>query len=215
MKDQFDHVCTWVFDLDNTLYPRSAGLFDQMDAIMDAWIMRELGVNSAAAREMRSGYLEEYGTTLNGLMHHYGIDADAFLRDTHELDLSNLAPAPDLRAQIAALPGRRIVFTNGSRRHADRVTQALGLGGVFDAQYGIEDADYISKPQRQAFDRVFAAEGLVPDTSAMFEDMAENLHIPFGLGMSTVLVSPTPVATLPHIHHVTDDLAGFLSRING
>ena len=215
MKDQFSHVRTWVFDLDNTLYPRSSGIFDQMDGLMNAWIMRELGVTEDAAEALREDYLARYGTTLHGLMTHHGIDPDPFLHETHELDLGTLEPVPHLRARIEALPGRRIVFTNGSRRHADRVTQALGLAGAFDAHYAIEDAGYVSKPHRSAFDRVFAAEGLEPGRAAMFEDMAENLMVPHGLGMRTVLVSPLEVAALPHVHHVTDDLADFLSRITG
>lgn len=216
MKDQFDHVRTWVFDLDNTLYPRSSRLFDQMDIRMNNWIMQAVGVSYDQAHDMRVGYLAQYGTTLTGLMQHHAIDPDAFLLDTHELDLSNLAPALHLRAEIDKLPGRRIVFTNGSRRHADRVTEALGLRGAFDAHYGIEDAKYVSKPTQQAFDLVFEAEALTPTTSAMFEDMAENLVIPHNLGMKTVLVAEddTP-EDHAHVHHVTDDLADFLSRING
>ena len=215
MKDQFEHVRTWVFDLDNTLYPRSAGIFDQMDGLMNAWIMREIGVDEATAQTMREEYLERYGTTLGGLMTHHDIDPDPFLHETHELDLGRLEPAPALRAQIEKLPGRRIVFTNGSRRHADRVTEALGLANLFDAHYAIEDAGYVSKPARTAFDRVFAMEGLMPERAAMFEDMAENLLVPHGLGMRTVLVTPTPDRLDPveHIHHVTDDLTHFLSRI--
>ena len=215
MKDQFDHVRSWVFDLDNTLYPPTARLFDQMDARMNAWITREIGVTPQEAQALREGYLTQYGTTLGGLIEHHGIDADEFLRDTHELDLKNIAPALHLRAEIDRLPGRKIVFTNGSRRHADRVTEALGLTGAFDAHYGIEDAKYVSKPRPEAFDRVFEAEGLTPERSAMFEDMAINLTIPYKLGMRTVLVSQEDVAQPDHVHHVTDDLAQFLSRING
>ena len=215
MKDQFNHVRSWVFDLDNTLYPPTARLFDQMDERMRAWIVREIGISTDAAQELSQGYLAKYGTTLAGLMRHNDIDAASFLLETHTLDLSHMLPVPDLRTQIESLPGRKIVFTNGSRHHADKVTEALGLTGAFDAHYGIEDAKYVSKPHPEAFDLVFSAEGLTPENSAMFEDMAENLQIPHALGMQTVLVSPEPVAKLNHVHHVTDDLARFLSRING
>ncbi|WP_316012863.1 pyrimidine 5'-nucleotidase [Roseobacter sp. HKCCA0434] len=215
MKQHFDHVDTWVFDLDNTLYPPSAGIFDQMDGLMNDWIARELRVSHDDAQAMRESYLEQYGTTLGGLMLNHGIDADAFLAETHDLDLGEIEMKPALRAAIDALPGRKYVFTNGSREHARRVTAALGLDGVFDQHYAIEDANYISKPRREAYDRVFAAAELQGHTAAMFEDMAENLIVPHSLGFRTVLVHPHIKEDhgLEHIHHVTDDLTGFLRRL--
>ncbi len=213
MKQHFDHVREWVFDLDNTLYAPTSGIFDQMDDLMTLWITRELKIGVAEAEALRHHYLAEYGTTLGGLIKHHGIDPDDFLEKTHALDLTVLAPDPLLREGIAALPGRKIVFTNGSRAHAERVVRARGLDGAFDVLYGIEDAGYVSKPDGRAFKTVFEEARLDPDAAAMFEDTLVNLHIPHRLGMRTVLVGDDAHDAHDHVHHATDDITDFVSRL--
>lgn len=211
-KHAFRHVQTWVFDLDNTLYPPQVRLFDQINARMSAYVMRELGLPRAEADALRHSYWKDHGTTLAGLMTHHGIDPDPYLVEVHAIDFSVLPPAPDLAARIGALPGRRIVYTNGSAPYAARVIEARGLDGLFDAVYGIEDAGYRPKPQRAAFEAIFARDGLDSTRAAMFEDDDRNLAAPHAMGMRTVLVGPDPVPA-PHIHHHTDDLAGFLGQL--
>lgn len=213
-KHQFSHVTTWVFDLDNTLYPPSVRLFDQIEVRMTDWVMRSLGVGRAEADRLRAHYWSVHGTTLAGLMREHGIDPGPYLTDVHEIDFSVLAPDPPLRAAIDALRGRKIVYTNGSAPYARQVIAALGLSGLFDAIYGIEEADFHPKPDRAAFERVFDRDGMEPASAAMFEDDPRNLAVPHALGMRTVLVAPRP-APAPHIHHHTDDLAGFLARLTG
>lgn len=213
-KDQFSHVTTWVFDLDNTLYPPSARLFDQIEVRMTAWVMQSLGVARDEADRLRAHYWSHYGTTLAGLMREHGVDPGPYLTDVHDIDFSGLAPDPALRAGIAALPGRRIVYTNGSSPYAHRVIAARGLTGLFDAVYGIEHADFHPKPERAAFDRVFRRDGIDATRAAMFEDDPRNLAVPHAMGMRTVHVAPVPEPA-PHIHHHTDDLAGFLARLAG
>ena len=213
-KNQFSHVTTWVFDLDNTLYPPSVRLFDQIEVRMTDWVMRSLGVGRAEADRLRANYWSVHGTTLAGLMREHGIDPGPYLTDVHEIDFSVLAPDPTLRAAIDALPGRKIVYTNGSAPYARQVIAALGLSGLVDAIYGIEEADFHPKPDRAAFDRVFGRDGMEPASAAMFEDDPRNLAVPHALGMRTVLVAPRP-APAAHIHHHTDDLAGFLARLTG
>ena len=208
----FDAVRVWVFDLDNTLYPPATRLFDQIDRRMTAYVMRELGLPEAAADRLRHDYWQTYGTTLAGLIAHHGIDPDPYLDEVHDIDFSALAPDPALRAGIAALPGRRIVYTNGSSPYARRVIAARGLDGLFDAVYGVEHAGYRPKPQPEAFAAVFAADGLDPARAAMFEDDPRNLRVPHRLGMRTVHVAPDPEPA-DHIHHHTTDLAAFLHRI--
>lgn len=208
----FDAVRVWVFDLDNTLYPPATRLFDQIDRRMTAYVMRELGLPEAAADKLRHDYWQTYGTTLAGLIAHHGIDPDPYLDEVHDIDFSALAPDPDLRAGIAALPGRRIVYTNGSSPYARRVIAARGLDGLFDAVYGVEHAGYRPKPQPEAFATVFAADGLDPARAAMFEDDPRNLRVPHRLGMRTVHVAPDPEPA-DHIHHHTTDLAAFLHRL--
>ncbi|AMY69932.1 pyrimidine 5'-nucleotidase [Frigidibacter mobilis] len=210
----FTHVAHWVFDLDNTLYPPSARLFDQIEQRMTAWVMEALKVERAEADRLRRHYWQLYGTTLAGLMHEHGLDPAPYLVDVHDIELDRLTPDPALRAGIAALPGRRIVYTNGSAPYAERVLAARGLSGLFDAVYGVEHAGFRPKPERAAFEAVFAADGLDPARGAMFEDDPRNLAAPHEMGMRTVHVAPE-AAPAGHIHHHTDDLAGFLARLRG
>ncbi|SDE46709.1 pyrimidine 5'-nucleotidase [Limimaricola pyoseonensis] len=209
----FSHVRAWVFDLDNTLYPPRMRLFDQIEVRMRAWMRRELSIDDAEADRLRADYWTRYGTTLAGLMAEHGLPADDFLRDVHEIDFGALEADPALAAAIAALPGRRIVYTNGTRPYALQVLKARGLTGVFDAVYGVEHAGLVPKPERAAFEAVFALDDLAPDQGAMFEDDPRNLAVPHAMGMRTVLVGPPEATRADHIHHHTDDLAGFLSQL--
>ena len=208
----FSHVRAWVFDLDNTLYPPSARLFDQIEVRMTAWVMQTLGVDRAEADRLRRHYWATYGTTLAGLMREHDVDPAPYLTDVHDISLHALMPDPALAAHIRALPGRRIVYTNGSAPYAERVLAARGLGGLFDAVYGVEHAGYRPKPERAAFEAIFTRDGLTPTTAAMFEDDARNLAAPHDMGMRTVHVAPA-AQPAPHIHHHTDDLTGFLARL--
>ncbi len=208
----FTRVETWVFDLDNTLYPPAARLFDQIEARMTAYVMVTLGVARDEADRLRADYWRLYGTTLAGLMHEHGIDPVPYLEDVHDIALDHLAPDPALARAIGALPGRRVVYTNGSAPYARRVLDARGLSGAFDAVFGVEHADFRPKPDRSAFETVFATAGIDAARAAMFEDDARNLAAPHAMGMRTVHVAPLPEPA-PHIHHHTDDLAGFLGRL--
>jgi putative hydrolase of the HAD superfamily len=168
----FSHVTNWVFDLDNTLYPPQARLFDQIEIRM---------------------------TT-------------PYLTHVHDVSLENLTPDPALRAGIAALPGRRFVYTNGCAPYAERVLDARGLSGLFDGIFGVEHADFHPKPDRIAFETVFSRAGLDTARAAMFEDDPRNLSVPHQMGMRTVHVAPEP-APAPYIEHHTDDLADFLAQL--
>ena len=211
-KTSFQHVTDWVFDLDNTLYPPQARLFDQIEQKMIDYMVSALGVAAAEANRLRSEYWRLHGTTLAGLMHEHNVDPEPFLVAVHDISLTHLAPDPALAAAIAALPGRRVVYTNGSAPYAERVLAARGLDGLFDGIYGVEHAGYRPKPHHDAFQTVFDKAGITPARAAMFEDDPRNLAVPHGLGMRTVLVAPEPL-TAEHIHHHTDDLSGFLSRL--
>ncbi len=212
VAQHFSHVRHWVFDLDNTLYPPGAQLFDLIERKMTAWVMRELQVDHAEANRLRAAYWRDHGTTLSGLMQVHGIDPWPYLRDVHDISLEALSPNPPLAEAIRALPGRRIVYTNGDGEYAERVLAALGLDQVFDAIYGIEHAGWQPKPHQAAFDAVFGTDRLDPQTGAMFEDDIRNLAVPHALGMRTIHVAPVPEAQ-PHIHHHTADLTGFLVQL--
>ena len=211
-RDAFSHVDAWVFDLDNTLYPPSARLFDLIEVRMTAWVMRELRVDRAEADRLRRQYWRDHGTTLAGLMRLHDVDPAPYLQDVHDISMESLTPDPDLAARIRSLPGRRIVYTNGCAPYAERVLAARGLSNLFDAVYGVEHADFHPKPDRAAFDRIFATDGIVTARAAMFEDDPRNLAVPFELGMRTVHVAPDATGAA-HIHHHTDDLSRFLGQL--
>ncbi len=212
VADAFSHVSHWVFDLDNTLYPPEARLFDQIEVRMTDWVMSALAVDRPTADRLRREYWHAYGTTLAGLMAEHDVDPAPYLTHVHEISLEHLDTDPDLRDRIADLPGRRIVYTNGSAPYAERVIAARGLDGLFDAVYGVEHANFRPKPERNAFEMVFATDGVDPQAAAMFEDDPRNLAAPHEMGMRTIHVAPEPDPA-PHIHHHTDDLAGFLARV--
>lgn len=212
VRQNFQHVDTWVFDLDNTLYPPRYRLFDQIEVRMTRWVMDALSVTRDEADRLRQHYWDRYGTTLAGLMREHGVDPGPYLHEVHDIDFSVLPADPELAARIADLPGRRIVYTNACEPYAHRVLEARGLTGLFDAVYGVEHAGFRPKPEREAFEAVFAADGLSPERAAMFEDDARNLRVPHALGMRTVHVAPQ-AEPADHIHHHTDELADFLARL--
>ncbi|WP_283638929.1 pyrimidine 5'-nucleotidase [Marinovum algicola] len=211
-KEYFSHVAHWVFDLDNTLYPPESRLFSQIEPRMTAYVMQALGVTEAEASHLRVHYWKTYGTTLSGLMREHDVDPTPYLEDVHRIDFSVLTPDPELAARIRALPGRRIVYTNGTSPYAEEVLAARGLSGLFDAVYGVEHAQFRPKPEREAFEAIFARDGTDPARAAMFEDDPRNLAAPHAMGMRTVHVAPERLLA-DHIHHHTDNLSRFLSGL--
>lgn len=200
---------TWVFDLDETLYPPSTPLFPQIEGRMVRWTADLLRVPEPEARRLCRSWWEKHGTTLAGLMEEHGMDPDPFLADVHDIDFGVLDPDPALRAALAALPGRRIVHTNGTAPYAERVLEARGLAGLWDGIWGVEHAGHAPKPQEANYRAVWAADGLDPARSAMFEDTARNLRVPHAHGMVTVHVSGAPDREV-HVDHHTSDLAATL-----
>jgi putative hydrolase of the HAD superfamily len=211
-KQSFSHVRQWVFDLDNTLYPPAARLFDQIEVKMTTYVMETLKVGQSEADRLRSQYWRDYGTTLAGLMREHDLDPVPYLVAVHDISLEHLLPDPELAAHVANLPGQKIVYTNGSAPYAERVLAARGLTGLFDGIYGVEHAEYHPKPERRAFDRVFERAGIAPQQAAMFEDDPRNLAAPHDMGMRTVYVAPEPLEA-EHIHFHADDLTRFLSQL--
>lgn len=214
VNDSFHHVRAWVFDLDDTLYPPSARLFDQIAARMTDWVMQTLNVTRPEADHLRDRYWRLHGTTLAGMMAEHGMDPVPFMDHVHDICLAGLEPDAVLARHIGQLPGRRFVYTNGSAPYAERVLAARGLSGLFDGIYGVESANYSPKPNHGAFQTVFALAGIDPAAGAMFEDDARNLAVPHAMGMRTVHVAPAAMPA-PHIHHHTPDLTGFLAQVVG
>jgi len=212
-----DHVTDWVFDLDNTLYPARCNLFAQVDRRIALFIADLLRLDVPAARELQKRYFREHGTTLRGLMTHHGVDPEAFLQFVHEIDVAVVPPSPALDAALARLPGRKFIFTNGSVAHADRVMARLGVAHHFDAVFDIAAAGYLPKPDPASYRSLIQRFAIEPAAAAMIEDLPRNLRPAAALGMTTVLVltgeewARTDDAG-DHIHHVTDDLVGWLGE---
>jgi putative hydrolase of the HAD superfamily len=222
----FERTQVWIFDLDNTLYPADCKLFAQVDIKMGEFISRLLGVPFEYARHLQKTYYRQFGTTLNGLMHVHRMDPKPFLDYVHDLDLSVVREHPELAAAIDRLPGRKLIFTNGSRAHAERVAGKLGVLQCFEGIFDICDANYVPKPTASCYDHFCRAHSVEAFAAAMFEDIPHNLEAPHALGMTTVLVRsdanddhPTQkqirawIEPPEHVHHVTFDLAGFLERV--
>jgi putative hydrolase of the HAD superfamily len=218
---RFDAVESWVFDLDNTLYPHHL-LWQQVDDRIRAYVAKFLGVTAEDAFRVQKDYYKRYGTTMRGLMAEHNVDTDDYLEFVHEIDHSPLEPNPALGAAIEQLPGRKLILTNGTRKHAEAVMRRLEIDRHFEDVFDIAAADLDPKPMPQVYDRFLKKHGVDPTRAAMFEDLARNLEVPHALGMTTVLVVPDSTREVlrevwenqgrdaPHVDHVTDNLAGFL-----
>jgi putative hydrolase of the HAD superfamily len=217
---------TWVFDLDNTLYPADCDLWPKIDQRIMLYLGHLFGLDGMSARALQKYYYERYGTTLRGLMEEHGIGPDDFLNFTHDIDRSSLLPNPALATAISALPGRKLILTNGSREHALRTAGALGLEAMFDDIFDIADADFVPKPAALAYERFLDRHEVDPARAVMFDDLTRNLLIPHEKGMTTVLVVPKPGQmdhreafeitlgeTDLHIDFVTSDLVQFLREM--
>jgi len=218
----FSSVQTWVFDLDNTLYPHDLNLWQQIDERIRKFVSDFLRVTHEEAFRVQKDYYRRYGTTMRGLMAEHGMMPDDFLEFVHQIDHSPLLPNPALGAAIERLPGRKLILTNGTRKHADAVMRRLEIDRHFEDVFDIAAADLDPKPLPQVYDRFLHKHGVDPRRAAMFEDLARNLSVPYELGMTTVLVVPEKTREVfregwelegrdaPHVDHVTDDLAEFL-----
>ena len=181
----------WIFDLDNTLHDASARIFPSMHEQINAYLRRHFDLDEAGANEMRRGFWLRYGTTLNGLMRHYGTDPRRFLAETHRFpELTDMVVHENaLRHALARLGGRKLVFSNAPRHYVEGVLRAMGVGRWFDAVYTIEDARFRGKPAAHGFHLLLRQHDLDPHRCAFLDDSLENLRTAKRLGMSTVWVS--------------------------
>jgi len=202
----------WIFDLDNTLYPASVDLFGQINVKMSNYIMNLLNVDKVAADKLRAAYWKKYGTSLAGLMQNYKIDPDDFLTTVHDIDFSVLQKDPNLLDALNNLPGKKLVYTNGTAPYAREVLKHRELLDIFDEIYGIEDATYIPKPLPEAFEIIFSKANIVHNRSAMFEDEVRNLEVPFKLGLKTILVSDVK-SNKKYVDYTVKCLSDFLRQI--
>ena len=212
MSADLAHIDTWLFDLDNTLYPAESEYMALIEGKMTDFVERETGLPRDQARALQKKYYHEHGTTLAGLMANHGMAPKAFLDEVHDVSMDRLVPDPALRDAIHRLPGRRLIFTNGSLGHAERVLGHLGLDHLFEDVFAIETADYLPKPAMATFEKISVLHRVSAPVTAFFEDSEKNLAPAATLGMTTVLVGAHAVAsTADFVHHRTQDLAGFLT----
>ncbi len=222
----FRPIQAWIFDLDNTLYPRHSNLFQQIDARIQSYVQKLLDVSHDDAKVIQKTFYREHGTTLRGLMVEHDIDPDEFLEFVHDIDHSPVEPDPALGAAIARLPGRKFIFTNGSRPHAEKVAGRLGVTDHFEDIFDIVAADLVPKPERETYERFINRFDVLPQNAAMFEDLARNLKVPKVIGMRTVLIVPSGASEVvhetweaeghngdAHVDFITDDLAGFVAAV--
>lgn len=212
-----NHIDSWIFDLDNTLYPASARLFSQIDARMGAYIQRLLQVDPIEAHRVQKSFFHSHGMTLPGLMVEHGVDPHEFLADVHDVDVDVVTPHPELAALIARLPGRKFVFTNADAPYAERVLARLGLSDSFDALHDIHALSYVPKPAASAYSHLCQAHGIDPDRAVFVEDMARNLAPAKAIGMTTVWIDngseQGPGESRDHIDITITDIGTWLAEV--
>jgi putative hydrolase of the HAD superfamily len=217
-RPPLNEIETWIFDLDNTLYPASCNLFAQIESRMAAFICAELSITVDEAHVLRRHYYQTHGTTLRGLMIEARVEPERFLDYVHAIDVTPVKPAPTLDAALGALPGRKLIFTNASTYHAARVLNRLGIARHFEDIFDIHAAEYLPKPDHSAYTRFVARFGVDAPRAAMVEDIAKNLIPAHALGMTTAWVAGGPdwaraESDALHIHHRVEDLTQWLSEV--
>ena len=218
LSSPFQSIDTWIFDLDNTLYPASSRLFDQVDRRITEYIMQALDLEWDDAHKKQKLFFREYGTSLSGMMEVHNIPANEYLEYVHNIDLSPLAPSPALNQALEQLPGRKVIFTNGSTAHAKNVTEKLGITHHFDATFDIVDCEFTPKPDLIVYEKMLSTLSINPKSAVMIEDMARNLVPAAALGITTVWVRTEEAWAVEgaggdHIDHIVDDLTEWLNSI--
>lgn len=217
MNPALSHVRTWIFDLDNTLYPVSANLFAMIDARIGQYVQKLLGLSAEEAHRVQKGYFHAHGTTLAGLMAEHGTDPHHYLADVHDVDMSVLEVNEALVEALARLPGRKLIFTNADAPYTTKVLDRLGLGETFEAIHDVHATAYRPKPDPLAYQGLCDAYGLDPRESLFVEDMARNLAPAKAIGMTTVWIDngseQGPGEDRSFIDYTVTDLGAWLHSI--
>ncbi len=218
MRPDLAHVESWIFDLDNSLYPASCNLFELIDQRMGAYIQRLLAVDATEARRVQKGYFHAHGTTLAGLMAEHGVAPRDFLDFVHDIDLARLTADPVLVAALDRLPGRKFIFTNADESYAGRVLDKLGLANAFDGMHDIHAMDYVPKPHPSAYQAICDRHGIDPTRALFADDMVRNLLPAKAIGMTTLWVDNgseqgPESGSQEHVDHCAADIASWLNEI--
>ena len=209
----------WLFDLDNTLYSGDTRVFDQVDKKMSIFISNKLSVTIEEAKKIQKNYFHQYNTTLNGIIKNHEIDAEEFLEFVHDVDLEFLKKDPKLQNELTNLKGKKFIFTNGSRSHANNVTERIGIHNLFDGIFDIVDSNFVPKPLIKPYKKIIEKYGIDPQYCIFIEDIARNLKPAYELGMKTVWIKndepwAAEFSNETFIDYKTDNLSDFLRRIN-
>ena len=216
-----EKINTWIFDLDNTLYSADSGIFQQVHKLMGEFISKNLQLNIEEAKKLQSKYYKQHGTTLRGMMDNHGIDPDYFLDEVHKLDYSIVGANKILNEELHKLKGRKIIYTNANKKHADDVLKKIDLNNYFDEIFDIKMANYIPKPDIEAYEKLINLYNIDPNTSAMFDDIAKNLVPAKKVGFTPVWIdagyenfSDDIKASKNYLDYTTRDLSLFLKNVN-
>jgi len=209
----------WLFDLDNTLYSGNTKVFDQVDKKMSQFISEKLNVSIEKAKEIQKNYFYKYNTTLNGMIKHHKINADEFLDFVHDIDVDFLKKDVQLSSELSKLDGKKIIFTNGSKKHAKNIMQRIGVNQYFDDIFDIVDCDFIPKPSIEPYKKLIDKHKIDPNLCVFIEDIARNLKPAYEMGMKTVWIEneepwAKKFSDSNFINYKTKNLSGFLKQIN-
>ena len=218
---QNNKIDTWIFDLDNTLYSADSGIFQQVHKLMGKFIVEHLKVDTNKANNLQRKYYKQYGTTLRGLMDNHDIDPDYFLEEVHNLDYSIVSPNLKLAKNLENLNGRRFIFTNANKKHAEIVLEKLQITNLFEEIFDIKMANYIPKPEIQTYEKLIETYNINPNKTIMFDDIAKNLVPASKIGFTTVWIdvghenfSDDIASSKKYLDYQTRDLSSWLSEIN-
>jgi putative hydrolase of the HAD superfamily len=218
MKD-LQSIKFWIFDLDNTLYSGNTRVFEQVDKKMTEYISKKLKVDKEEARKIQKNYFHEYNTTLNGMIKNHKINAHEFLEFVHDINIEFLQKDPELAKEIKRLDGIKIIFTNGSRKHALNVTKRLGVDQLFDDIFDIVDCNFIPKPLMEPYKKLVEKHKIDPKLCVLVEDIARNLKPAYEMGMKTVWIEnnepwASKFSDNNFVNYRTSNLPEFLRKIN-
>ena len=215
----FRSIKYWIFDIDNTLYSGDTKVFDQVDKKMSKYISVKLNVSIEEAKKIQKNYFYEYNTTLNGMIKNHKIDPDEFLEFVHDIDIDFLQKDPDLAKEIEKLEGKKIIFTNGSRKHAINITKRIGIDQYFDDIFDIVNANFIPKPAMEPYKKLVEKHKIDPKLCVLVEDIARNLKPAYEMGMKTIWIENNEpwakkFSDSDFINYKTNNLCEFLKKIN-
>ena len=215
----FNSIKCWIFDLDNTLYSGKTKVFEQVDKRMSKYISDKLNISVEEAKKVQKNYFHKYNTTLNGMIKNHKIDPDEFLEFVHDINIDLLQKDPALGKEIEKLDGKKIIFTNGSRKHAINVSKQIGIDHLFDDIFDIVDAEFIPKPLLEPYKKLVKKHKIDPKLCVLVEDIARNLKPAYEMGMKTVWIEndepwASKFSDSEFVNYRTNNLSEFLKKIN-